>query len=363
MAGDSKKKISIIAGSFVLVAAVVACVVVLVVNNKSDSDNGKSNSGVSNSVKSIQSMCQPTHYRRTCEEELTKAAGNSTSKKALVRAALQVPVNRLKEAYNHSKVLAEAAKDPANAEALKQCQAFFDSSIYDLEKALDKISGYSYSQMYKVVYDVQTWLSGANTFQGDCLEGFNDAKSDAAVGMKKALNVSMEMTSNALSIAAQLSKMIEDFNIPALLGGGGGSKRRLLHLHNMDAEGYPSWLSKGRRRLLQQSPWDITPSVIVAKDGSGHFKTIQEGINAMPRNNTEFVVMLVKAGVYEEQVNVDRKLNKLVVIGEGPTKTRITGGLNVALMGKSHNMTTFKSATFGKLVFLYILVVIYLYAP
>ena len=40
---------------------------------------------------------------------------------------------------------------------------------------------------------------------------------------------------------------------------------------------------------------------VVAADGSGDFKTVQQAVDQVPDNNTERVVIQIKPGVYHEQ--------------------------------------------------------------
>jgi len=44
-----------------------------------------------------------------------------------------------------------------------------------------------------------------------------------------------------------------------------------------------------------------TANIIVAKDGSGNYKTIQEALNAVPQNNNKLFVILIKKGLYHEK--------------------------------------------------------------
>ena len=49
----------------------------------------------------------------------------------------------------------------------------------------------------------------------------------------------------------------------------------------------------------------IKPDMVVAGDGSGDFKTIQEAINAVPRDNHQRQIIFIKDGLYHEKVRID----------------------------------------------------------
>lgn len=61
--------------------------------------------------------------------------------------------------------------------------------------------------------------------------------------------------------------------------------------------------------------------MIVAQDGSGDFKTIQEAINQVPEDNQVRTVIEVKAGEYYEKLHIDKKM---VTLKGEPGKTTIT---------------------------------------
>lgn len=62
--------------------------------------------------------------------------------------------------------------------------------------------------------------------------------------------------------------------------------------------------------------------IIVAKDGSGDFTSLQAAVDALPENRTEQETLLVKAGEYRERTVIHR--NHLRIIGEDRGKTVIT---------------------------------------
>ncbi|KAI3687282.1 hypothetical protein L1987_80976 [Smallanthus sonchifolius] len=91
---------------------------------------------------------------------------------------------------------------------------------------------------------------------------------------------------------------------------------------------YPSWTDTSRRSLINTDPAKIKPNAIVAQDGSGQFKTITEAVAKAPKSSPEPFVILIKAGVYKEYVEIPRRVDNVVFLGEGPTKTKITGNKN-----------------------------------
>ncbi|CAN1267170.1 Pectinesterase 2, partial [Linum perenne] len=106
-----------------------------------------------------------------------------------------------------------------------------------------------------------------------------------------------------------------------------------------DSDGFPSWVSADNRRLLQSVP---SADLVVAKDGSGNFRTVKEAIAAAgqrQRGGRRFVIR-IKSGVYKENVEIGKKLKNIMLVGDGMKSTVITGSRSVG--GGS---TTFNSAT------------------
>ena len=49
----------------------------------------------------------------------------------------------------------------------------------------------------------------------------------------------------------------------------------------------------------------VKPDIVVAGDGSGDFKTIQEALNSISRTNWQRMIVFIKDGVYREKVRID----------------------------------------------------------
>lgn len=64
--------------------------------------------------------------------------------------------------------------------------------------------------------------------------------------------------------------------------------------------------------------------IIVARDGSGNYKTVQEAFNAIAPNSNQPVEVFVKKGVYHERVVLDSAKSFVTLIGEDKDQTIIT---------------------------------------
>ena len=61
--------------------------------------------------------------------------------------------------------------------------------------------------------------------------------------------------------------------------------------------------------------------IIVAQDGSGNFKSIQEAVNSLPAEANEQRVILIKKGTYREKLFVEK--NFITLRGEDKNETVI----------------------------------------
>ncbi|KAM7257731.1 hypothetical protein ACFE04_013472 [Oxalis oulophora] len=324
MGDDGKKKNVAIIGvsSLILVAMVVA--VAVGGNNANSGEKTGSSSGsggqVSTSTKMIKTICQPTDYKETCEESLTSANPNTSDPKELIRIGFQVTIKSINGAIKNSTTLNDAAQDPRSKSALDTCRNLMNDSIGELEKSFDKMGVFELSKIDEYVDDLKVWLSGSHTYQQTCLDAFENSTGDSGEKMQKILQTSIELTTNALAMVDGLSSIIQSLNIPNL-------SRRLLSYD----DGTPSWVSTGQRKLLQipnLQAATLKPNVIVAKDGSGKYKTINAALQEIPKKNPTTFVIYVKAGIYNEKVVFTKAMPNVVLIGQGPTNTKITGNLN-----------------------------------
>lgn len=335
MEGNNRKRNFAIIGvcSLILVAMVVAVVVTMNWNDKKATPEE-----VTTTRKAIESICQPTQYQHTCIESLESTGDGSSDPKDLIEKSFEVTMKKINEAINNSTFLKRLEKDPRAKIALENCEKLALKAIDDLNRTIIKFQGFEFNDLSHWIADLKIWLSGAITYQETCLDGFEKTTGETGEKMRKALNASMELSSNALSMITEISAVFTSLN-------AGSNRRRLLSDvsgHGMDL--LPDWIDAGRRRLLAFNISNtIKPDIVVAKDGSGKYKFINDALKHIPQHGNRTFVMYIKEGVYNERVEFTSTMTNLLVIGDGPTKTRITGNQNF-----KDGIPTFQTASVGK---------------
>ncbi|XP_039127062.1 LOW QUALITY PROTEIN: putative pectinesterase/pectinesterase inhibitor 28 [Dioscorea cayenensis subsp. rotundata] len=328
-ARHNRKKLTIIASSSILLIAMVAAIAVGLSSRKSTSPSPTSTAELHSSVKAL---CSPTDFQDTCEQALTDAGGDSISDpKELIKLAFNVTIAHIAKSLKNSSVLAEAEKDPRTSKALHNCAELLDYAIDDLRTLFAQFGDINFSEVDDVIDDLRVWLSSAMTYHETCLDGFENTTGSASEKMKKALKSSMELTTNALAIVDDISSVLVAFKLPMF-------SRRLLSTE--EEEELPAWVNTGRRRLLSASRIELQPDVVVAQDGSGNFTSINEALEIIPKKSNLTFVIHIKEGVYKENVMVNKSMMNVMMVGDGPTKTKITGNLNFI-----DGTPTFKTAT------------------
>lgn len=102
--------------------------------------------------------------------------------------------------------------------------------------------------------------------------------------------------------------------------------------------------------LLLAGLWQIAGAqkrIIVAQDGSGTYKTVQEAFEHIPSHNNKFIEIFVKNGTYQERAVLDSTKNFVRLIGEDQSKTIITFNNHAGMtMPSGRRMGTPESASF-----------------
>ncbi|GMI95829.1 hypothetical protein like AT5G27870 [Hibiscus trionum] len=289
------------------------------------------------SKKAIHSICQPTRFKEACEESMLSS--ESSDPKELIRAEFMATVEELKNATARSKAVHLLQRDENLKAASRVCQEMFHWAIKDLERSFDKLGEVDMSKINNILLTLQVWLSGALTSQQTCIDSYAEMDDHAAEKMMTILIKTQELTRTGLSILDGLSSLTKDLNIGNFdkIDPSAFNHRKLL------SSEFPEWMSYSDRKLLEAKPENIKPNVVVAKDGSGKYDSIAKALADVPKGNTQRFVIHIKAGVYNERVNIPFDVNHVMLIGDGPTKTVISA--SVSVKKTQPKPTTFDTAT------------------
>ncbi|PQQ08929.1 putative pectinesterase/pectinesterase inhibitor 28 [Prunus yedoensis var. nudiflora] len=333
---DAKKKKMIIIGVVVLLVVVIAVGVTVGIMMSKAQKPTKPAAKPAKSKKAIEAICQPTSYKETCQSSLEKVAGDTTDPKELVKAGFQVAADKVSEVIQNSDTLKDLAKDPMASQALDVCKELLNTAVEDLLGAVDKMGPFEITKVDDYLEDLKVWLSAAINHQATCVDAFKDTEGEAGDKMKGFLKTAQELTSNGLAMVTQISSLLGSLNL--------NSRRRLLSekKSKRNYQAVPSWMGARQLQLLTATPKSLKPNVVVAQDGTGKYKTIKEALKEVPKNSNKTFVIYIKEGVYKEQIIIDRHMTNVFMIGDGPTKTKISANKN-----KADGTATMHTATFA----------------
>ncbi|KAJ4951796.1 hypothetical protein NE237_028628 [Protea cynaroides] len=350
-----KKRITIAASVgfvlFILVASGVALVY------KTRDDNAKSQNANKHQQeehlneaakwnKGVKMICAPTDFREACEHSMTnmKNASNFSATRPLdlLKAAITVIVDEVEQAFHNSSKF--HFSNPAEEGAFEDCKVLLADAKEELLGSITHVgSGTNMKNLPSRSHDLNNWLSAVISYQQTCIDGFPEGKLKS--GMQKTLDTGKKLSSNALAIVSEVASLL------SLLKASGFERRQLqekitiptLGGSILDEDDLPSWIPHEHRRMLKGKDDDKPkPNVVVAKDGSGQFKTISEALHAMPKKYNKRYVIYVKEGIYDETVTVKKDMVNVTIYGDGSRKTIVTGNKNFV-----DGVRTFQTASFG----------------
>lgn len=286
-------------------------------------------------VQIAKSTCEGTLYPDLCVS--TVAAFPELRRKTLpeiISGTINVTMKEVRaSASNCSSLRRKLMKKlaPLDLQALDDCLELFSDTVGELKRILAELSAGNSPEKY--YDDLQTLLSGAMTNQDTCLDGFAYSKNNTRQLIQGRLKRITKHMSNSLAMVKKLKKR---------------SKKKPGHgeefpEYGQMKDGYPTWLKKNDRRLLQTAANETKYDLVVAQDGSGNFTTINEALDAAPNNSDTRFVIYIKGGAYYEYIEVVRKKTMIMFLGDGIGKTLIKGNRSVV-----DGWTTFRSSTVGE---------------
>lgn len=339
----TRRRLLILAVSAVLLLAVVAAAVagtVIYRRNRSGGGDGPAAppSELTPSA-SLKAVCSVTQYPDSCFSSISAAeTANATDPEQLFKLSLAVAMGELQKLPSYAARLASKvnAGDARAKAALGVCSGVFEEAIDRLNDSISSLAAGAGDKILSSskINAMKTWLSAAITDQETCLDSLQEINSTLIDDVRAAMENSTEFVSNSLAIVTRIISLLADFKIPI--------HRKLLASSSSPSSEFPSWLGAAERRLLQEEGSEVLPHLTVAQDGSGDYKTIQEAVDAVPKKNETRFVIKVKAGTYNETVVLDKNKWNVMMIGDGMTKTIVTGSKNFV-----DGTPTFSTATFA----------------
>ncbi|CAK9143270.1 unnamed protein product [Ilex paraguariensis] len=343
-----RKRIAIAAFSSVVLILIVAAAVCAVIyrNHQTQTDQPQKKTPapgkpVLQYEKAVKAICAPTDYKQTCESSLLKASASqpnpNPNPKDLLKAAISVAALELNKTINQTSTI--KFDTPEKKAIFDDCMELLNDAKEELNSSIANVDGKEkdLGKLCSRTPDMNNWLSAVMSYQQTCIDMFPEGEVRST--LQKALKNTKELTSNALAIVSQLSSVLEAFQIPSV-------SRHLLESEStapsLDEDGLPTWIKHEDRRMLKADDPKQTPNVTVAKDASGNFTTISAALAAMPPKYQGRYVIYVKAGIYEENVVVTKKMVNVTMYGDGSQKSVVTGNKNFV-----DGVPTFQTATFA----------------
>eukprot|EP00253_Pinus_taeda_P011185 PITA_11185 len=326
------------------------CVICLGVGSASRSNKEKNENGLvqidhitrrKSTSKAVHDACSSTLYPDFCASTISSFAGLSDSEgpMEILTVAVNLSIDAVKKENAVARSLSsQPGLDQRQRGALQDCLELFGETLDELYDTLSHLKNARIEPVVQHASDLETLLSAAMTNQYTCLD--SSAHYDFRQKLQGGLANISRLISNSLA-------MVKNISGQASSGAVNSTHNRRLLSDNQDSDfvfresnGFPSWMSEGERRVLKASTRRIIPDAVVAMDGTGDFMNVIEAVNAAPENSQTRYVIYIKAGVYMENVEVNKTKTNLTFIGDGIDVTVITGNRSV-----QDGYTTYRSAT------------------
>ncbi|XP_061363136.1 pectinesterase 2-like [Gastrolobium bilobum] len=264
------------------------------------------------SLNDVKLWCSQTPNPQPCEYFLSNNPTHQhipiKDKEDFFKLSLQLAQEQALKGHANTLSLGSKCRNKLETAAWADCLELYEQTIQRLNKTLDPNTKCSR-------VDAQTWLSTALTNLETCKAGFYDLGVQDYVLPLMSNNVT-KLLSNTLAL------------------------NKVQYEEPSYKDRFPTWVKPNDRKLLQTTSPASQANVVVAKDGSGKYTTVSAAINAAPQSSSGRYVIYVKAGIYNEQVEI--KAKNIMLVGDGIGNTIITGSKSVG-----GGTTTISSATVG----------------
>ncbi|KAF3328258.1 pectinesterase/pectinesterase inhibitor 45 [Carex littledalei] len=324
-----KKAVAGILASLLVIIVCAGAIIALVHSTKKARSDIPTSIHTSKFMRS-RNLCSTALHKESCELMLSnvspkpKSSGDSRFEASLAQSPsthTEIFKSFIVFTLKELEIAAKRAADIGSGKgrtgaALNDCQKLLTDALKYAEDAVDLVGDRDLESLTAEADNIVHMLTASMTYMYTCVDGFENSKLNSE--MNSILNNATVTSSNALGVINSISSSAVKSKSHQ------GTSRKLLG-YDLDRHGYPTWLSTGERKLLQAA--SSQPNVVVALDGSGDYKTINDAIKNIPASYTKYVIY-VKAGVYEEMVMIPRDKPNLTIYGDGMDKTIVTGSIS-----------------------------------
>lgn len=286
----------------------------------------------SSAAAAIKQACGATRFPATCASSLAKSGrvrANPTATQ-IILAAISLSADNVAVARSMaSKILAASVGNPNRTTAANNCGEVLANSNYRTASSAEALGRGG------ALKNARAWLSASLHYQYACQSGLSYVTGTSLVkDTMSFLDATLELTSNALSMASALDNY--------------GDDTASWLAPETERQGFweaPRAVRKGVAFARKIPPASAARARVCSGGGSGCYPTVQAAVDSAPSNGTDYHVIYISAGIYREIVRVPLFKTNLVFLGDGMGKTVITGSLSVADAG----YTTYNTPTIAVL--------------
>ncbi len=114
-------------------------------------------------------------------------------------------------------------------------------------------------------------------------------------------------------------------NKPMFVDRDGSIHYQMSELSQERRAGY-AWYGSWPAKLVKENPITepVKYDIVVAKDGSGNYTTVQAAINSVPNNSATRTTIYIKNGTYKEKMNIGSSKINITLIGQSKEGTILT---------------------------------------
>ncbi|KAI3775633.1 hypothetical protein L1987_50214 [Smallanthus sonchifolius] len=265
------------------------------------------------------SVCKSTPFPDVCFDSLKLSVSININYNNILQESLKVAISEAVKLFTLLSNTDGINVIEKQKGTIQDCNELHRITLSSLNKSLARLTATSSPKMA----DVGAFLAAAVTNKNTCLEGLESASGPLKPLLVGTIIAAYKHVSNCVS----------------LLSAAASGSREKLHTTNNGM----SWISRKDRHNESDYDYDDDDdynTLTVATDGSGNFTTITDAINFAPNNSIDRVIIYVKQGLYEENVEIPSNKPNIVLLGDGSDTTVISGNRSVI-----DGWTTFRSAT------------------